>query len=160
MHPRQDLGSVPGRTRGVLLGPSYQNLQLFWGPVASVHWQRDAKLVAESCLCGWAMVLFASFKSPNLVKLCSLEISIYGCIVEACLTSTFFVVKDRSFILHGSYMMGELKRHHPILRENRFRAVTACESSCVWGYRRGEQGRAQCSPLPHFLGPGNVKETV
>lgn len=99
-YPRQKLATVPGRIWGALLASSYQHLQLVWGPVASVHWQRDVKLVVETCLCGWAMVLFALFKLPNLVKLCSFEISVYGCTVEACLTSEFFVVKDKS-ILHS-----------------------------------------------------------
>ena len=110
---------MQGRSWGVCLGGLGEGyfvhltttLQLVWGPVASVHWQRDVKLAVESYLCGWALVLFALFKSPNLVKLHSFEISIYDCTVEACLTSKFFVVKDISFILHSSYMMGELKRH-------------------------------------------------
>lgn len=151
---------VPGRTPRGWLGPSYQRFQLAWGPVASVRWEKDVKLVVESCLCGWAMVLFALFKSPNLVKLWSFEISIYSCTVEACLTSKFFVVKGVSFILRGSYAVGELKRHRPILRESRYRAAMACESSGVWGCRRGERGKAHCSPLPRFLRPGNVENPM
>lgn len=52
--------------------------------------------MVASCLCGRAMVLFASFQSPNLVKLHSSEIPRYGCTLEASLslTSEFFVVKD------------------------------------------------------------------
>jgi len=92
------------------------------------------------------------------VKLDSFEISIYSCTVEAYLTSKFFVIEDISFILHGSYRVGELQRRHPILRESRSRAVGACESARVWVYRREEQGKARCSLLLRFLCPGNVKK--
>lgn len=44
------------------------------------------------------------------------------------------------------YVIGELKRHHPILRESRYRAVMACERSHVWAYRRGEQGSVLAAP--------------
>lgn len=111
--------------------------------------------MVESCLCGRAMVLFALLKLPNLVKLCSFEMSIYSCTIEACSTSKFFVVEDISFILHGSYMMGELKRHHPILRKSRYRELV---KALVSGYRGDERRKAQCSLLPRFLCTGNVKK--
>lgn len=92
--------------------------------------------MAGSCLCGSIRVLFALLKWPDLVK--------------ACLTSKCFGLEYISFILRGSCMMSELARHHHMRTtqtENKHRAVMACESSGVCGYRRVEQGDFQCSPL-------------
>lgn len=91
------------------------------------------KACGRELLCGSVMVPFALLRWPNLVK--------------TCLTSKYFGLKYISFILCGSYVMSELERHHHIMTENKRRAVLACESSGVCGYRRGEQGNFQCSLL-------------